>query len=280
MDRELAAARWDAEYRGGRYAEEPPVAFVDRILARLEGSALRSSAGLYVGCGNGRNYLPLADAGLRLYGLDLSAESLRQLAARNPAVSERLIRAEFRTWQSQRRFGYVIAIQVFQHGVCADVAGYFEKVASVLDPGGLFFLRVNSASTEVFHPHTVIERNDLGGLTVRYNDGPKRGLPVHFFTRDELLELTRECFEVVDEPREEVVRRAPPETGCWVQWEGIWRRRGGQAAGGQAWGGRSRSLLRSDVGITRSGSGRERATTRVAPTPDVYGFGNDGGGDA
>ena len=149
MDRELAAARWDAEYRDGRYAEEPPVAFVDRILAVLEGSPLRSSTGLYVGCGNGRNLLTLADAGLRLYGLDLSAESLRQLAARNPALSERLICADFRTWDSQLRFGYVIAIQVFQHGVAADIAGYFEKVTAVLAPGGLLILRVNSASTDV-----------------------------------------------------------------------------------------------------------------------------------
>ena len=226
MDRELAAARWDAEYRGGRYAGEPSVAFVDRILAVLEDSPLRSSTGLYVGCGNGRNYLPLVDAGLRLYGLDLSAESLRQLAAPHPAISERLIRADFRTWQSQRRFGYVIAIQVFQHGDSADVAGYFTKVAAVLAPGGLFFLRVNSASTDVFDSHTVIEQNDLGGMTVRYDAGPKRGLPVHFYTQDELLDLTRDAFDVVDEPREEVTRRTPPETGSWVQWEGLWRRRG------------------------------------------------------
>ncbi len=167
MDRDLAAARWDAEYRGGRYAGEPLVSFVDRILVTLEGSAPRSSTGLYVGCGNGRNLLTLADAGLRLYGLDLSAESLRQLAARNPALSERLICADFRTWDSQRRFGYVIAIQVLQHGVATDVARYFDKVTAVLAPGGLFFLRVHSTATEVFHSHTVIERNDLGGITVR-----------------------------------------------------------------------------------------------------------------
>ena len=227
MDPMLGAVRWDNEYRGGRYAGEPPVPFVDRILATLEGSPLRSSTGLYVGCGNGRNYLPLADAGLRLYGLDLSAEALLQLAARNPALSERLICADFRRWDSRRRFGYVIAIQVFQHGVATDVAECFAKVSSVLAPGGLFFLRVNSASTQIYNPHTVIERNDLGGVTVRYVAGPKQGLPVHFFTRDELLELTADAFDVVDAPREEITRRSPPETGCWVQWEGIWRRCGG-----------------------------------------------------
>ena len=227
IERELAAERWDAEYRDGRYAGQPPVPFVDRILATLGTSPLRSSTGLYVGCGNGRNFLPLVDAGLRLYGLDLSTESLHQLAARNPAVSERLIRADFRTWQSRRRFGYVIAIQVFQHGDAADVAGYFAKVASILDPGGLLFLRVNSTSTQIFHSHTIIEQNELGGMTVRYEAGPKRGLPVHFFTRDELLKLTADAFDVVDTPCEDITRRSPPETGSWVQWEGIWQRRGG-----------------------------------------------------
>ena len=39
------------------------------------------SRGLYVGCGNGRNFLPLVDSGLELHGLDVSGESLRQLQA-------------------------------------------------------------------------------------------------------------------------------------------------------------------------------------------------------
>ena len=70
-DARLAALRWDAEYRGGRY-----------VAALDDAPSAREGVGLYVGCGNGRNYLPLVDAGLRLIGLDLSPEALRQLAAR------------------------------------------------------------------------------------------------------------------------------------------------------------------------------------------------------
>ncbi len=67
MTQGLAARRWDAEYRSGRYADDPPLPFVAEILATLdEHPALRDGVGLYVGCGNGRNYLPLVDAGLRL----------------------------------------------------------------------------------------------------------------------------------------------------------------------------------------------------------------------
>ena len=224
MRRSSVSARWDAEYRRGRYAEDPPLPFTEEIAAALRDGSLDACAGLYVGCGNGRNYLPLVKSGLRLFGLDLSAEALRRLAARAPEESGRLICADFREFASRRRFGYVVAIQVFQHGVAADVAGYFSRVRSLLSPGGLFFLRVNAASTAPRWPHTVIERNGRGGFTVLYGAGPKLGIPVHFYARDELLDLTHDGFALVAGPREDVALRAPPEAGSWVQWEAIWKR--------------------------------------------------------
>ena len=78
MDQTLASQRWDAEYRNrkGRYVEEPPLPFVEHILTTFHHDpSLRHGIGLYIGCGNGRNYLPLVHAGLPLYGLDLSPES-------------------------------------------------------------------------------------------------------------------------------------------------------------------------------------------------------------
>ncbi len=232
MSQSLASACWDAEYRNGRYAEDPPIPFTDVILAHLRARSLDQSAGLYVGCGNGRNYLPLVRSGLQLYGLDLSAESLRQVAAREPALSERLIHSDFRTFVSRRRFSYMIAIQVFQHGVAADVARYFRAVESLLVPGGLFFLRVNAATTQIRRPHTVIERNELGGFTVLYEAGLKQGLPVHFYARDELLSLAGDGFAVVAEPREDITLRRRPETGHWSQWEAVWERLDSQSRSG------------------------------------------------
>lgn len=224
-DARLAARRWDAEYRTGRYAGDPPLPFVADILATLDAHpALRDGAGMYIGCGNGRNYLPLVDAGLRLYGLDLSLEALRQLAARHPAPLP-LICGDFRGFTVSGGLGYVVAIQVFQHGTATDVATYFANVAAALHPGGLLFLRVNAVSTEVFHAHTIVERAAGGGTTIRYDAGPKQGLAVHFFARDELAGLTREAFDVVMPPREDIIHRTPPQTGFWAQWEAIWRRK-------------------------------------------------------
>ena len=224
-DPELPARRWDDEYRRGRYLEDPPIAFVQKIVNVLTARAsIRSSPGLYIGCGNGRNYLPLVDAGLNLYGLDVAPEALRVLARRRPAVSNHLICEDFAHFRSSIPFGYVIAIQVFQHGMVGDAAANFRKVSNLLRSGGLFFLRVNSAGTQVYYAHRTIERTEAGGFTVRYLQGPKRDLPVHFFSLRELELLTQDSFCLVDDIREEVIRRTPPQTGSWAQWEMVCER--------------------------------------------------------
>lgn len=160
LNRDLTAQRWNTEYRQGRYVDEPPLPFVDTILTTLDHDpTCRQGTGLYIGCGNGRNYLPLVDAGLKLTGLDLSVESLRQLASRRPASAEHLICSDLRDYTPDTLPSYIVAIQVFQHGTEADVGAYFAKTASLLPPGGLFFLRVNAASTQIYHHHRVLERS-------------------------------------------------------------------------------------------------------------------------
>jgi hypothetical protein len=226
MDDDLVASSWDAEYRRGRYTGEAPLPFVATICAVLRSRpAVQAAAGLYVGCGNGRNYLPLVDAGLDLYGLDVSREALARLRARRAALGPRLIQADFRSFHPPCALGYVIALQVFQHGDAADAERYFGRVAELLPAGGLFFLRVNAVSTEIRRAHTILEHSEAGGLTIRYDEGPKRGLAVHFYARAELARLAGAAFAPLAEPREDVIGRVAPETGSWAQWEMIWERR-------------------------------------------------------
>jgi SAM-dependent methyltransferase len=221
----LAGERWDAEYRRGRYVDEPPLPFVTTILETLASRRRPPDApGLYVGCGNGRNWVPLVDAGLDLYGLDVSTEALRQLAERRPGLASRLLHGDFLDFRPPVAFGYLIAIQVFQHGRQADAAAYFERAGALLAPGGLLFVRVNSASTQVFHRHAVVEDNAHGGFTVQYLDGPKQNLPVHFYARPELEALTRPGFRCMREPEEQIIHRAPPQHGFWAQWESVYER--------------------------------------------------------
>lgn len=219
-------ASWDAEYRRGRYAGEPPIAFVETILAMLQAEpALWRGRGLYVGCGNGRNYLPLVDAGAVLEGIDLSKEAITQLVRRRPDVADRLWVGDFLAERPTGRYAYLVAIQVFQHGDGATLSAAFAHAAALLEPGGLLFVRVNSVATQIDHRHTVVERDRHGGLTIRYDDGPKTGLLIHFASREDLLARAGAVFQVVREPREVVMPRSAPGTGTWAQWEAVWRRR-------------------------------------------------------
>src|SRR6185503_18066105 len=100
------------------------------------------------------------------------------LAARRPGIADRLVHADFRDGPGARRYGYLVAIQVFQHGTATDARDWFRASAAMLPRGGLLFVRVNSVTTQIYHRHTVLERTPTGGLTIRYDDGPKQGLAV------------------------------------------------------------------------------------------------------
>lgn len=221
----LDTERWNAEYRAGRYRDEPSLPFVTDILSTLAAYPdLQRGVGLYIGCGNGRNYIPLVDAGLDLYGLDVADEALRQVAGRRPAQARKLICGSFRDFRSDEPLAYIIALQVLQHGTEDDVTASFAQLRNILAPDGLFFLRVNAISTQIEYAHTLLDRNEWGGFTIRYEDGPKRGLAVHFYSRDEIGHRLGEDFEPLMDLREEIMVRQSPSAGTWSQWEGVWRR--------------------------------------------------------
>ena len=122
------------------------------------------------------------------------------------------------------RFGTVIGIQVYQHGTESEAQAHVRAAIDRVVPGGLFCVRVNGVDTEIDYAHTVLTRSTGSGLTIRYDDGPKRDLLVHFASREELLARARASFTLVAEPWEDVIRRDPPKTGSWAQWEVVWRR--------------------------------------------------------
>jgi SAM-dependent methyltransferase len=216
------AAAWDAEYAAGRYASEQPLPFTyDIVCAARQAGATH---GLYIGCGNGRNYLPLVADGLDLIGLDISAEAIAQLAFRAQDRKDCLIHGDLRTLPAGASYPLVIGIQVFQHGDRATAHAHIRAAQQRLTPGGLFCLRVNATATDVWPRHEVTERHPDGGFTVRYLAGPKQDLFIHFFTGAELDGLFGDGYGPVLPPRLQATRRVPPQPGQWSQWEAIWRK--------------------------------------------------------
>jgi len=216
---------WEAEYSARRYLDEPPVPFVADILAVAQANGLGSATGLYIGCGNGRNYLPLVAGGLDLVGLDVSATALAQLIERAPDRKSRLVLGDLFALPTNARYPVVIAIQVLQHGNEEEAHHAVVRARDRVASGGLFCVRVNAVGTQPEYTHDVIERGGDGRFTVRYTTGPKRGLAIHFFSEGELQGLVGEDFVASLPLRLSVTQRAAPKKGQWLQWEGIWKRR-------------------------------------------------------
>ena len=220
---QVAVRAWDAEYAAGRYVDDPPVGFVDDIVAEAKDAG--ADRGLYIGCGNGRNYIPLTEAGLDLTGLDISATAIAQLARRLPGRGDRLVTGDLSGLPGGQRFPLVAAIQVMQHGTRAQAHSLLAQSLDRVAAGGLYAIRVNAVGTDVHHGHEVTERDADGSYSVRYTQGPKAGLTVHFWAARELdRAMSAAGFDPVLALRPQATWRQARNQGLWVQWEGIYRR--------------------------------------------------------
>lgn len=223
-EREDVAGAWDREYAAGRYVGDPPVPFVRDILASAARADVLDRGGVYIGCGNGRNYVPLVEGGLDLIGLDVSAAAIRQVAARIPERAPRLIHGDLTALPAGATYGVVVGLQVFQHGDRAACHRHVLAAQELLGPGGLMAVRVNAIGTDIAFEHELVEAGEGNGLTVRYLRGPKRGLLVHFFDLPELEALFADRFDADMALRCDRTHRRDC-SGRWSQWEGIWVRR-------------------------------------------------------
>lgn len=217
-----AAEFWDAEFRAGRWADAAPLAFTAGIAAAASEAGIGD--GLYVGCGNGRNYTALVESGLDLIGLDVSPVAIAQLAERMPDRRDRLVVGDLSALPDGARHRLVVAIQVLHHGDRAQARALLADTAARVAPGGLLAVGIETVGTDVHGAHEVLERADDGSYTVRYVE-PGRGLTVHFRTvKGVHAELTAAGLvpHTLLQPRS--AWRNPPENGQTLELEGIYRR--------------------------------------------------------
>jgi SAM-dependent methyltransferase len=99
---------------------------------------------LEIGVGTGRVALPLAEAGARVVGVDLSAAMLDRLLAKDPARRLPVVLGDaLRLPFAHQVFGAVVACHVLH--LVADWVGAVEEVRRVLRPGGVLLVTRGSA---------------------------------------------------------------------------------------------------------------------------------------
>ena len=123
------------------------VAFYRELAERSAAEGARGDV-LELGCGTGRVAVPLAEAGARVVGVDLSAAMLEAARARAAGSPLRLIEGDMRTLSLGERFATVlIPLGGLQHMTAVDdVVAALATVARHLAPGG-------RAAVDIEAPH-------------------------------------------------------------------------------------------------------------------------------
>lgn len=118
---------WDAQMVG----KTSGIAYLQRAIAltRPHGSALD------VGCGVGRLGRLLAEAGLTVTGVDVSAEMIRIATGRRPDI--RFIHADFLAWQRTAEYDLVVAWDSLFHVAPDGQAEATDRLCDALAPGGI-----------------------------------------------------------------------------------------------------------------------------------------------
>ena len=185
-----------------------------RELARRAGGRV-----LEVMCGSGRLLLPLAQAGLRLAGVDISGAMLALARERLQAagILERveLLEADVRLQVPQGPFGLaIVAVNSFMHLTrVADQLAVLEHIYAALEPGGVLAIDLFNPD-----PHMLSEQNGALILDKTFTLGSGALVQKFVAQHANLAEQTNYVTFIYDEigPTGMVRRSTLPFTMRWL----------------------------------------------------------------
>jgi SAM-dependent methyltransferase len=164
-----------------------------RFAERLQRQEARTV--LDLGCGTGRHVLLLAECGLQVSGVDNAPAALAITRKRLEGVG---LTADLQLGDIFDRLPYadgvfdgLVSTQVIHHARIAEIAALVQEIGRIVRPGGLLFVtvpRLRNQATEF----ALIEPGTYLPL-----DGREAGLPHHFFSAEELVDLFT-AFKVLD----------------------------------------------------------------------------------
>jgi len=187
---------WDEIFRNGGFPlEEPHRALVElcALFKRREFSRICD-----LGCGTGRNLVPLARNGFETHCIDFSAEGLRQSSRRaEDAVLEfGLVRGDMKEIPHvSSSFDAVICIYAIYHGTLRDIEVTVSEIYRVLRVGGLAYVTFQTLRSHKYGQGRGIEANTF--VQDFDCDCPlESGIPHHFSSEDEVRQIMK-AFSVI-----------------------------------------------------------------------------------
>jgi SAM-dependent methyltransferase len=198
---------------------EPTVEF----LAELAGDG----AALELGVGTGRVALPLAQRGIRVHGIDLSAAMVARLRAKPGGERIDVTVGDFATTTVDGRFSlaYLVFNTIMNLTSQDEQVACFQNVAAHLEPGGCFVIEVGVPQLQRLPPGETARAFALTPTHLGFDefDVANQGLISHHYSlRDGELELVSMPFRYVWPSELDLMARLAGMT-LRERWAG-WRR--------------------------------------------------------
>jgi len=176
---------WEEIYRKeGRVFEETHPAMGWLMLLFRERGVTRV---LDLGSGCGRHTVLLAENKFQTYGIDISSTGVE---ITKQALIAKELKADVRVADIYERLPYpdgffdaILSIQTLHHNTLDRIKKLTGEMERILSRGGYIFATVPSKMNQA-EKFRLVERGTYIPL-----DGREKGLPHHFFTKEEILKL-------------------------------------------------------------------------------------------
>ena len=176
---ERVAARYDDDADISRHEVVDPV--VD-FLAELAAGG----AALELGIGTGRIALPLAQRGVRVHGIDLSAAMVARLQAKPGAEDIGVAIGDFATTTVDGTFtvAYLVFNTIMNLTTQDEQVACFQNVAAHLEPGGCFVIEVGVPDLQRLPPGETVRPFHVGTTRLGFDeyDVVSQGLISHHYS--------------------------------------------------------------------------------------------------
>jgi SAM-dependent methyltransferase len=192
---ERVAARYDDD---GDISKPEAVDPVVDFLANLAGDG----PALELGIGTGRIALPLAQRGVRVHGIDLSAAMVARLHAKPGAENVGVTIGDFATTTVDEAFtvAYLVFNTIMNLTTQDEQVACFQNAAAHLEPGGCFVIEVSVPDLQRLPPGDTFRAFTVGATRLGFDeyDVASQGLISHHYSViDGKLEVNAVPFRYV-----------------------------------------------------------------------------------
>jgi cyclopropane fatty-acyl-phospholipid synthase-like methyltransferase len=142
---------------------------------------------LDIGSGQGRHIVYLASRGFDVYGLDISSTGLAyclQALCKKGLSAHVTLHDMITLPYDDEYFDAVISIQVIHHNKISNIIKTIEEITRVLRNRGIIWITVPVSKDKIGSKFKEIEPQTFIPL-----NGREKGLPHHYFTKEELTNL-------------------------------------------------------------------------------------------